>query len=320
MTTYREILKRSWKLSWSPKSIWLFGLLSASLGVGGAITKSLNLTGGQGILLNLWQTLVSANFFAFQTLKNVPNLFVSSPISFIITSIIFLIAAIVAIVIIILAVVSQATIIDTVSKKDAGKKSSYLTGLSLGLDRFWSIFGLNVLVKIVGSVTLVFLAVFAIKATAGKLVFFGFIYFILLLIVFIVTFVIRYAICHLILNNDDFITSLKKGKEIFINNWLTTLEIAFLLFVIEIIILLLARLAITIDSIIFYVIFIAVSLLQATAVKNIIMFLAFFTVTAIALAFISFYAVFSWSVWTILTKELEKKNVFSLVKSWLRIS
>lgn len=320
MTTYREILKRSWKLSWSPKSIWLFGLLSASLGVGGAITKSFNLTGGQGILLNLWHTLASANVFTFQTLKNIPSLFVVSPISFIITALIFLIALIISIVLIILAVASQAAIIDTVSKKDAGKKSSYLTGLSFGLNRFWSILGFNVLIKIASSVALFFLLVFALNATSAKLVFFGFIYFILLLIVFVVTFIIRYAICHLILNNDDFITSLKRGKEIFIKNWLTTLEIAFLLFVIEIAILLLARLAITVDSLIFYVIFIAVSLLKATAIKNIVMFFMFISIVVIVMAFISFYAVFSWSVWTLLTQELEKKNVFSLVKSWLKIS
>lgn len=320
MTTYREILKRAWHQTWSDKTLWFFGLLAAFLGVGGGITKGLDLTGGQSILINLWQTLMSVKFFSWQTIKNFPTLFLASPISFIILSLVVLIIVALALILLILAILSQATIINSVGKRDAGKKASYSQGLSLGLNKFWSLLALNFIAKLAVGLTFLFLLYVAIRVSSWQLLLAAFIYCVLLIITVIVSLVIRYAICHLVLNNDKILPSLKRGKELFFANWLVTLEVVFILFLFELFILFLARIFITLDVFILYFVLIAVNLLHLTILSKITIFLYFLTITIITLFFISFFAVFSWATWTILIREIEQKNIFSLIKNWLGIS
>jgi len=320
MTTYKEVIKNAWKVAWKPKSIWLFGLFASCFGIGGGVAKSLDLTGGRNILINLWQTLLSVNFFSAQTLRSFPQLFLQNPISITISVLIFLIVGDLTLIVLILAIISQSTIIKAVVKRYEGKKVSYLEGISFGLDRFWQILGLNVIIRFIAFVVFAFLVYVAAKTSGVLFVILAVVYALLLLISIVASFIIRYATCHLVTRDDGFVESLKKGKELFLRHWLTTIEIALILLIIQILFLFGGTLLIKLDTLILYIVFVAINLLKITALSNFIVFLTLASITMIVLVLISFFSVFSWAVWTILTFELEKDNVFSKIKGWLKLS
>ena len=233
MTTYKEVFKKSFKLAWKPKSIWIYGLFASFLGIGGSVAKSMDLTGSRNILINLLQTLIEVNFFSLQALKNIPTVFAQSPISVTISVLIFLIVTVLTIILLILAIVSQSTLINTIYKKSIGKKVSYIEGISFGLNNFWPILGLNVITRAVGFIAFMFLVYVVAASRPSLFVPLGIIYIILVLITVVISFVIRYATCHLVINGDTFKNSLHKGKELFLSNWLITFEVALMLLIIQ---------------------------------------------------------------------------------------
>ena len=319
MTTYSQIIKRAFKVSWSQKTIWLFGLFAAFLGAGGAITKSFGLNVGQSVVFNFVNTLISVDFFSLETARNIITRFSQNPTSAIISLIIFLILLIVTIIILVLSIISQSAIIDNVSKKDLGKKTTYTQGLNFGLNRFWSLLGLNVISKIAVLITFLFLINIAVNVSETKTILVGLVYGLLILVTAIVLLIVRYAICFLVIYNYSFVESIKKAVNTFFKYWITTVEVAFILFLFEIFIAALIRIFTTIDAFIIYIILVGVSILKLTAVSKLIMFLIVTTVSIIAILFFSFFTVFSWAIWTILLTELQKNNITSKLKTWLRI-
>jgi len=140
-----------------------------------------------------------------------------------------------------LAVTSQAALVGSVKKILAPKKKSedlsIRDSLSAGYRHFWPVLGLNVLVKI-----LIYFVVFIVGLPLLFMVISNasilFALYIIIFIIFIpiamsLSLLVKYAIAYKVIENKSLVVSLEKGTKLFRDNWLVSLEMAIILFLLN---------------------------------------------------------------------------------------
>jgi len=246
MLSYRNLLKQALNISWKHKYLWFFGLFASLLAAGGSIEYNiLNQNINDGLVNG---ALLSAGSFA-QTVITIKNLglgFISLfhfDILTIINSLtIILICLTLIITLIWLSVSSQAALVISVRKiiGNNKKKEDILTiraGLTNGHKKFWSVLGLNVIIKLLINAVLFLstlpLLLIAIKDSGWFVLAYVILFIIFLPIAISLSLMLKYAIAYSVLENEKFIISIEKGWKLFINNWLISLEMAIVLFIIN---------------------------------------------------------------------------------------
>ena len=259
MLSYRNLLKQTWNIVWKHKFLWFFGLFSCFLAAGGSIEyKILNQNVGQGLING---TLLEAGAFA-QMVYMIKNLWLgfiglfSYDILTIINILTVLIICLTLLIVAIwLAVTSQAALVISVKKiiSSSKKKDNTLSirgGLTAGHKKFWSVFGLNILIKIAVSAVIFLISLPLILLSIKDSSWFVSIY-VILFVIFLpiavsLSLMLKYAIAFSVLEDKSFVKSIEKGWALFINNWLVSLEMAILLFIINFIASLMILLAMTV--------------------------------------------------------------------------
>lgn len=245
MFSYRSILKQAWAIVWKHKYLWFFGLFASLAVAGGSMEyQFLAQTMDQGLINSSYQNLsgiLAIGDLCQQLWLGVINLF-SQNIVVILNALTFLLLFLLLVFIFVwLAINCQAALIDNVKKILSAKKKapvfSIREGLTNGSRHFWSVLGLNILIKalicfafFIASLPLLFLV-------ASDNYTFVIIYTILFTI-FIpaavsLSLIIKYAISDCVLEDDKMVDSMKNGWKLFKNNWLISLEVALLLFLIS---------------------------------------------------------------------------------------
>ena len=248
MFSYRSLLKQAFSLAWKNKYLWFFGLF-ASLTVAGGSWEY------QIITQNFGQNLVDSSYYNLSgllalgdLLKNFfsgfVNLFRFDFLTIINVLTLLLAAAIILVLFIWLAVTSQAALVDSTKKiLTAGKKKIIITirsGLTAGQRHFWSVLGLNILTKVLISLALFIISLPLLFMVVSNASILSAIY-IILFVIFIpigtgLSLMIKYAISYKVLDNQSFIGSLEKSGKLFKENWLVSLEMAVILFLINLLI------------------------------------------------------------------------------------
>jgi len=246
MQSYRNLLKQAWNMTWKHKYLWFFGLFSTLLAAGGSIEyKVINQNINDGIING---TLMSASYFAqsITLLKNIGlgfiGLFSYDILTIINSFTIILICLTLIATVIWLAVSSQAALVISVKKilNKNKKKDNILTirsGLTAGHKKFWSVFGLNILIKIAVNAILFIsslpLLLLAIKDSGWFVLIYVILFVIFLPVAISLSLLLKYAIAYSVLENERFMQSIEKAYQLFINNWLVSLEMAIIIFVIN---------------------------------------------------------------------------------------
>lgn len=309
---YRKILKRAFAVSWKNKWLWILGFFAAFLGnltFGEAILRGFNnLTEGASVSYTLSTYLNdgAARLFAFrQALAFGAGDWLLSIISFFWLSILILLGVIV----LVFAVIGQAGVVRSAIVLDEGKRTNLPQGYHFGVKKFWSILGVNLLMRavlIVIGLALAFLASIKIFNVIWLEYFVYVLAFIaLLLAAIVVYFLTIYSTAYIILRHRKVFPALVSAWKIFRKNVLLNLEIGIILFVINVLALA-AIVVVTLFAlsplILLYFLFILLSAHAALAVV---------TSLILAIAFIAFILGGAWlttfqlSTWAILFEELE---------------
>lgn len=245
MFSYRTILKQAWAVTWKHKYLWLLGLFASLVAGGGSWEYQI-------ITQNLGQNPIEGSYFRLGSILTVSDIvknFCLGLISLfhqdfwtVLNALtILLITLILLASFIWLAVTSQAALVGSLKKILTSKKKldnlSIRDSMSEGYRHFWPVLGLNIVMK-----ALIYLVVFIVglplllMAISDSSILFA--AYILIFIIFIpiamsLSLLVKYAIAYKVIDNRTFVVSLEKGAKLFRDNWLVSLEMAVILFLIN---------------------------------------------------------------------------------------
>ncbi len=317
MPLYRVILKRAWKISWKNKWLWFLGFFAAFLtnetvyeSVVGTfqsrfqgrdfvfLTKDFLGVG----LLDVFQWSFIQSWWQSNTLTFTFLLLVT--IAFICLLLFF----------VFLSVISQAGLIKAAIAVDVHKKFTLKEAFRAGIDKFWSVLGLNIITKVILFGGFVLLAyVFSMLIQAIPINAIDYILYVLFAVILIfgallIYYLTIYGTAFIVLRGKKIFESLKMSWHIFIRNFLINLEMALILFAFVVI------LTIVYLAVLFVVgvpiVFLYFILSSAAATKGLLMLYGLATVVFIIITifFGAWYSTFQISCWALLFEELALKR------------
>lgn len=235
MYTYRQIFKQAFKVTWQNPSLWFFGFFVALMGSAGEVELLGSYGVGGGVLFSFWQGLAEGGLFTAAGIRGIGKILVSQPFFLFLVALIFLLILGLSALVIWLVIVSQAALIGQIIGISRNETLGWRDGFNLGLVKFWPVLGLNVLLRLISFIFLALGAVFYFLNFPGSLLIFIIVFDICFVFIVLISFLIKYAICGVVLRDMPFVRALKSAWQIFIKNWLLSLEIAIILFVIYLI-------------------------------------------------------------------------------------
>ncbi len=243
MNLYRHILKKSLRITWENKFLWFFGFFATFLGGFGAYEILINRTDAyfaQNLFFR-FQHLQELNVFSGEFFLNVGRTFQVSPISMSIVFALLIILLILFIFLLWLAVVSQVGLVFSSAKIVNSDKNAHKLnikrGIETGIDHFWPVLGLNFLSKVLVYFLFFCLSLFFVFLVSPGNGWVADMFYVVLFIIFIpialiISFIFNYAICYISIEKKEFKESILDAWNLFLRNWLVTLEMALILFVI----------------------------------------------------------------------------------------
>lgn len=228
MYFYRKVYPKSWQIIKSNLSLLFFGLFASILGFH-EIKVLFDLNDANpdflGSVILFWGSL-------FKTIAVVEISLGSLPALLGLIGMFILLA-----IVVILAVSSQGALIYSTSLKG---KLKFLDCFQKGLEKFWPLFGLNIINTLIGYffVSFVLNPLISFISISNvwllHLVLSIFAFFILLPLIIIISFITRYGVAYIVLKNQKVMEAFINSWYLFKINWMITLENAIFLSIVTI--------------------------------------------------------------------------------------
>lgn len=219
---YRKIYPLAWQIVKKNPSTWFFGLFASLLGfyeMKAIFNFSDKFPDFISANIKSWIDIFTTFSSVSMSWANVPDILALFGI-FVFFSIIT-----------ILAISSQAALTYSASFKNQKYiKESLMEQLKRGVDKFWPVFGLNIINSLLGyffvSLVLTPIIYFLSATTNWQIyVLLGlFTFFILIPLVVVISFVTRYGIAYVVIKNQSFTQAFINSWLLFKVNWIITLE------------------------------------------------------------------------------------------------
>jgi hypothetical protein len=321
---YRPILKNAWQITKKFKALWFFGLFAAILSSGGEfelISRIIFNSGTseqsviKGIVENFKLGLEAGLTNGTSIWSNIWTSVIESPTALLSALLVMLITITITAFIVWLAVVSQVGLVRNIDLNSKNKKTTVNEGIDKGVEKFWPILIVNAIYKLIILIVFILLGKEILLLTILKTT--GVILHIVSLVIFsiitvIVSFLVRYQLLYMILKNTNAKEALKSSYDLFKNNWLVSIEMAFILFIVYFIITSIAAFVIAV--------LIAVPMVFLTGAYQIpvwamgiiglLSFVSVFIVTFFTTAILS---TFQWSSWTLLFNKISSNRAISKI-------
>ncbi len=242
MGMYRDIIKSSWHASWHHKYLWIFGIFASIFSAGGAgawalLVNNYSVLQDQATQINELKGLyndkllqgVAGNIFTFLTKPNALSILA------------ILAVAIFLLLFVWLAIVSQGSLISGASRIINNEKTSIEADFRVGNQIFFKILGLQVLARLAtyGSLLIIGTPLLALYLSNNKEIFpliFSILSFVLLMpLGVVIFFILLFASIYVVIQKMEFLASIERAWHVFKNNWLSSLEFAFMLFIVNLI-------------------------------------------------------------------------------------
>jgi len=327
---YRPILAKAWSITKKFKALWFLGFFAALATSGEFEVLFRALSDPEledGAFQNLWIgfsngwqegiSLTGDVWLGFYTsLTNHPlNLVLA----------LLILAAVVAFILFIiwLSVVSQIGLIHNVSLLNKNKKTTINEGIGVGIKNFWPVLAIDLTLKIILGFAVFILGRELILlndlALTGRIVYYlSFIIFVFLAV--IIAFLVRYQILYVVLKNKPFFQAMDDSWELFKRNWLVSLEMAFILFIVffaTTIIVTFITTILTATTMVVLPFYLGISV----GLKILIAAVTFLLAVALVIFTTAVLSVFEWSCWTILfTKLSASDGVAKIVRTYDRLA
>lgn len=318
MSLYRKLLAQAWKNTWAHKYLWFFGLFATLLGSSGELEllfRSFSDVATNGLFAN-FRSFWASNIFSMQALSNFGNIMMTDSLSMLIAFSILTIGFLLMIFLFWFSIISQSALVFNYSRIIANKSHNYKSGLELGMKKFWPVLGLNIILKAIVYIAFLALAVpivvWFVHPSFGQNLFFVIAYLIFIPLSIVASFVVKFATAYVVIKGEKLVDAFYKGWNLFLNNWLISIEMAFILFGISFVVTLCALIVVAMVSI--PIAFLAI--LFSHVINGWLIFLSSVILAFLGVVFIgSVLTTFQVSSWTGLFIELiNKGGVSKLVR------
>jgi hypothetical protein len=305
---YRIIIKKAWWQIKTHKWLWLFGLFAALLGNGGEVDvlfQSNKLTNAPIFLNNLKEKFAALDL---NSLKD--GIYTALSTAPLISMLSVAITLIFILLLVWLVTVSQGALIESANKLEENKKINFKDALNKGVEKFWSILGLNIATRFILYFTLIILSIpFAIlymfNSSASAITFITILAFVLLVpIAIILSFILKYALAFVVIKSQPAVSAFILSWRLFAANWLISVEMAILLFLINLAVGLLLVIAIVVLALPFLGLVILMILVQNESGLNVALGLGLLITLFLLLFTGAGLAAFQYSAWTLLFQKL----------------
>ena len=236
MFLYRDILSQAWKNTWRHKYLWFFGLFAALLGGWGDLEIVFRGFNGNSQESFYGLERLAGVIFSKDIFSNLSQLSSSQgSYAFFMTIIVLFALFVIGLFLVWLTIVSQSALVHNATRIATGKKHNLKGGLEVGIKKFWPVLGFNLLLKVIIYGLFGFFGFFIISNAAST----GFLqaslyplaaFLVFVPVAIILSFIVKYAICYTVVKGESFLASLKLSWQLFVKNWLVSLEMAFILF------------------------------------------------------------------------------------------
>jgi len=234
---YRDLLKSAWQISRKNPLLWILGLFVAFLGNGGELQTLFNYISRLRAETDL---AVSHNLIS--SLTTIWNKIDPTFSGIALASLTLLVGLIVTIVFVWFIISSLGGLILGAKQAHEGQKNNYLVLLNSGNKKFWELFGLNIAAKIIiyAFLILILTPLISVAFSQGNMTFNYFVAFLAFLLFvplsIIIALVTKYASAEVMLKSEKFWNAFKNGWRLFSANWLISMEMAVIAFVINILV------------------------------------------------------------------------------------
>lgn len=243
MNLYRNILKKSIIITWKHKFLWFFGFFATFLGGFGAYEILINRSDAYYAqnVFNSFQRLQEMNILSTEFFSNLSRVFHLSPVSMIIVFAVILVLLALFVFLIWLAVVSQVALVSSsahlIKSDKHSSKLNIQRGVSEGIGRFWPVLGLNFFSRVLIYMSFFLLSIAFVLMVQGSQQWIADLLYVILFVIFIpialiISFIFNYAICYVVIDKKSFVRAVEDGWRLFLKNWLVTLEMGLILFLV----------------------------------------------------------------------------------------
>jgi hypothetical protein len=315
---YRNILGKAWQITKKFKYLWLLGLFAAFLGNSTEyqiLLDQINNVKNQASTISLWQQKLNLL---------IPQLdFTDGKIFFIVF--ILLISLAITLLVLWLIISCLGGLIKGAAEADKGQKHKAGSLLKTGGQKFWPILGLNIIAKLIiyGVLILILgplmLATFAIGNYTVNLLIILISFIIFVPLTIIISMIAKFGSIYVVLEGQKFWEAFKNGWRMFAANWMIAVEMAIIIFLIN----LLAGLIFGVLALILLALISFLSLAMANAALSVGVFTAGLYINLLLLLAGSLFigavlATFQISAWTLLYLKLNSGiKVYSKLVRWI---
>lgn len=327
MTLYRDVLKKALDISWRYKYLWFFGVFATLLGGSGSEVM-FRFSGNNGFI-ETYKRFCETGIFSHHTFSNIGHLLKTDTATMVILLFFGLVTLVLIGFLIWLSVVSQVALVDNSAVIISSKKKKIDVGIRqgvlVGAKKFWPVFGLNILVKVIIFLALLIASIpIVVAGVNSNSLFLSFIYLLLFIILLLfgiaIAFAMKYAIAYIVIKNNKIINSIQNGWSLFVKNWLVSLEMAVILFLVNILAGIAIALVVLTAAIPLF--FLSMLFLKVFGVLGfwLILILGFILIMVFSICAGAFLTTFQISAWTGLFVQLVGKGgeskIIRLVDGW----
>lgn len=320
MTLYRSIIRQAISITWQYKYLWFFGLFATLLASNFEVELVSRFLNQNAATSYSWQGFLETGLFSSQAWNGFMEVAQTSPSSFVGILVLLLVLGMLAVALLWLSITSQVALVSNTDKalKSDGKKPAQArhyhdvsSGIQEGNRYFWPVLLLNIVVRVlVYALAFITIIPFMIWASAQGL---GFgISYLIAFIIFLsialsLALITRYAIAAIVLKGKSIKEAFVQAWHLFWNNWLVSLEMAFILFAISLLSTFLIILAVLIIAIPFIVLYLITLYFSLYVLWVALLILAIITSVAVVIIGGSMVTVFQTTSWVHLYNQLTSK-------------
>lgn len=246
MSLYRSIIKQSFLTAWRHKYLWFFGLFATLLSSNFEI-ELVNRFTNRSVTLYDWERWRETGIFSGRVWSNLLEIAKTDGGSFISLIIVTLIIIALFCALIWISVVSQVALVSNTSKAAgiarkstvAERRHDTSVGFQEGKKYFWPILLLNALVRVIvyGLALATLLPIMSLTSRGlGANLLYLLVFIVFLAIALALALIAKYAIAAIVLKRQSLKEAIVGSWHLFWNNWLVSLEMAFVLFALSIVV------------------------------------------------------------------------------------
>jgi hypothetical protein len=311
---YRAMMRQALKITWSAKYLWFFGLFAVILEgdriVNLVVDKYPRLFESEN-LANSIRDSYSNDFFSL-IFSNIKNFFSSFTLS---NTLLMLLFLVIGVFLIWLAIISQSALFSGAYKIYKKQKTNFGDLFKFGNKIFWKTLWLNILARISLAIAWLivaspFIIVFVKSGSEWSKSAFVITSFIISIIFgLIIYFLLRYSLLFAINSGNGVKEAIKNSWKLFIKNWLVSLEMAILLFLVDFLTVIILFLGMVVIA--FPLMFLAIFLEGAGfSGPTSLVIGAMYSIGVLWVIFIAaFSSVFRHSVWAVLFVHITEGEV-----------